>query len=118
MGVFVFFPWAARQLGMFVSPVPWPSFVQEREEGGFGLAQGGDRRWSQLSHGLIALLTLLCCLQAVPHQGLVSLAGSCASEWNHTRLPLPLWALVATFCELILTECSFHLSFADTFLRG
>ena len=66
MGVFGFFPWADRQRGMFISPVPWPSFVQEREEGGFGLAQGGDRRWSQLSHGLIALLTLLCCLQAAP----------------------------------------------------
>lgn len=51
---------------MFLSPMPWPSFVLEREEGEFGLTQSGDRRWSQLSHGLIALLTLLCCLQAAP----------------------------------------------------
>lgn len=52
------FPWADRQLGMFISPVPWLSSVQEREERGFGLALGGDRRQSRLSHKLIALLTL------------------------------------------------------------
>lgn len=113
-----FFPWADKQLGMFIRPVPCSSFVQEREEGGFGLAEGGDRRWSQLSHRLIALLTLRCCSQAAPHQGLMSLAGSCVSGWNHTRLLLSCWALLVTFCVLTLTVYSFPLSFADRFLRG
>lgn len=80
------FPWADGQLGMFMSPEPWLSFVQEREERRFGLAQGGDRRQSRLSHRLIAVLTLFAVYKLPPTK------DSClwlapVSQGRHTRLP-------------------------------
>lgn len=97
VAVFVFFPRADRQLGMFIGPVPWPSFVQEKEEGEFGPARGGDRRWSQLSRRLIALLTPPRCLQAAPHRGLVSLADPRVSGWSSTVFLPAHGVLVAPF---------------------
>lgn len=107
-----FFPWADRQLGMFIGPVPWLSFVQEREERGFGLAQGGDRRRSWLSHRLIALLTLSAVYKLPP------IKDSClwlapASQGRLTQGS----GFPGSHLLCANSECSFHLYFGDVFLR-
>lgn len=87
---------------MFITPVPWLSFVQEREERGFGLAQGGDRRRSRLSHRLIALVTLFAVYKLPPTRTRVSAWHLWLRVDSHKALA----SLVATFCVLTQTATS------------
>lgn len=98
---------------MFISPVPWLSFVQEREERGFGPAEGGDRRRSRLSHRLIALLTLFAVYKLPPTK------DSCLwlAPVSQGRLTQGS-SFPGSHLLCANSECSFCLCFADTFLRG
>lgn len=98
---------------MFITPVPWLSFVQEREERGFGLAQGGDRRQSRLSHRLIALVTLFAVYKLPPTKDLCLWLAPVAQG----RLT-PGFSFPGSYLLCANSECSFHLYFADIFLSG